>query len=135
MLKGSSELQAVKVAGITKSAKACIREAKHSIQQQLNKQGLTVAYLNERLKQQIVADKRIPVTKDTKLVDVPDNQARDSALTLAYKLHGALKDRQTIIDNRQVTFSGDANQLAQVVKEMQRLKQADSIDVTGDVIE
>ena len=110
-------------------------EIKQSITEQLSEQGITLKTLNKTLKEQLKAKKAITVSKDSHIEYVIDNQAIDNALTKGYKLYGVLKDNNnTIIDNRSITFNGNIEQLADVVKEIKQLKEQSTLDTDGEVI-
>jgi len=107
---------------------------KEGITELLKRDGITIPVLNKTLKQQLKAKKVMYVDVNAIRVEVPDNTAIDNALTKGYKLLGALKDNQPIIDNRSITFNGDINKLLDIVKEMQELNKEADIDITREVI-
>lgn len=72
-----------------------------AIQERLDKSGLNVEYLNNRLRQLTTAEKAI-VLSDT-IVNVQDNPTSLEALKVAYKLHRLLDDKQQIVNIDQRT--------------------------------
>jgi IS30 family transposase len=66
-----------------------------AISQTLELVGITDKYLAEKTKEQIEANKKLYHPKTQEYIDVPDNQSRISAISLAYKVKGHLKENTT----------------------------------------
>lgn len=109
-------------------------EINQGIKEQLAHQGVTINKVNKVLKRQLDATKVIYYDSKLSRDIVPDNDAQLKAATTAYKLYGVLKDKDVIIDNRSVTFSGDVNTLAKVIKEMKEIDSRQAIDTDGEVV-
>ena len=108
-------------------------EINKGIKELLAGQGITLRKLNATLGKQLKATKAIAVSKDSHIEYVPDNQAIDNALTTGYKLYGVLKEKDIVIDQRQVTFTGDPAELLKVIQEMKQV-DAKAIDISGEVV-
>ncbi len=89
----------------------------------LKHKGLSVIKANKVIADMYKAQKGIAVNKDSTIEYIPDNAARIEAAKTTYKLYGLLKEKDTYIDNRQVTFTGDIDKLAVIIKEMVELKR------------
>ena len=109
-------------------------EIKECIVARLKVAGITEHKIHKTLRKQLDAKKIMYVDPKLARVEVDDNDAQLKATTIGYKLLGLMKDKDVYIDNRQVTFSGDVEQLGQVVAEMKALRQRVAIDTTGEVI-
>jgi len=109
-------------------------DIKGGIKERLKSDGITLQGLNRRLKDKLVAKKIIYYDPKLSKDIVDDNMAQLDAIKTGYKLLGALKDKDTYIDNRQVTFSGDLGQLAKVVAEMKAMDREDVTDIDGEVV-
>lgn len=89
-----------KIASAIVKNKICNSAAiRDRISELLDKQGLSLLDANIRLKRLLDANKAIVLNNE--IVDYPDNGIRLAALEKVYKLHGLLKNEQTI-DNRSV---------------------------------
>ena len=109
-------------------------EIKECIVARLKAAGITEHKIHKTLRKQLDAKKIMYVDPKLARVEVDDNDAQLKATTIGYKHLGLMKDKDVYIDNRQVTFSGDVEQLGQVVAEMKALRQRVAIDTTGEVI-
>ena len=109
---------------------------KEGIQELLANDGITLPKLNKTLKEQLKAKKAMAISKDSTIVYVPDNVAIDQALTKGYKLYGVLKDNNTndLRGSTHITFNGDVNVLAGVVREMKELNKELALDTEGEVV-
>ena len=138
LLNGTTIKVAMLRAGYSESTVKCptmspvTQEAISEVSEILRKQGITTTTIARRLKRQLDAEKKIAVAKDSMLVSVPDNQARNEAIKTSSKLLRLIKE-DTYIDNRQINFSGDLTHLQSVVEEMKQLKQQAAIDITGRI--
>ena len=120
----------------TSKAKALIRdeEINRGIKEQLKAEGITLPKINKVLSRQLDAKKVVYYDPKLSKDVVDDNDAQLKAATIGYKLYGVLKEKDVIIDNRSVVFSGDVGKLAGIVKEMQELNKVDMIDTDGEVV-
>jgi hypothetical protein len=109
-------------------------EIKQGIQDVLKRDGITLHKLNKKLKERLESKKVIYYDPKLKKDVVPDNDAQLDALKTGYKLLGALKDKDTIIDNRQVTFTGDIDRLIEVMNESKIARERIATDTTGEVV-
>ena len=108
-------------------------EIRDTIIDRLKSSGITERKIHKTLRKQLDAKKVIYY--DPKLAKdiVDDNDAQLNAAKVGYKLMGLLKEKDIIIDNRQVTFSGDANTLLKIVQEMKAI-DSQPVDITGEVV-
>ena len=122
--------------GSGQKAKALLKdpEIKEGVKEACYNSGITIRRLNQRLKDKLTAQKAVVVGKDSRIEMVDDHAAQLEAIKTGYKLLGALKEQDVVIDNRQVTFNGDINQLLKVMQEMKELKRQSAEDVTGEVV-
>ena len=105
---------------------------KKRINELLEEQGMGLTYTNKKLKSLVDAEKVIVVDKST--MEVQDNPTRMEAVKTLYKLHGVLKDTEVNVDNRQITFSGDANKLQMVADEIRKLNEQLALnDTEGEI--
>ena len=117
-------------------AKSLIRddEINKGIKEHLKNQGITLPRINKVLSKQLDAKKVIYYDPKLSKDVVDDNDAQLKAATIGYKLYGVLKEKDIIIDNRSVVFSGDVGQLSRLVEEMKALNEQAVIDTDGEVV-
>ena len=104
------------------------------LQDRFKADGITIRRLNKRLKDKLEAKKVVYHKVNMIAEKVDDNEAQMDAIKTGYKLLGALKDNQPIIDNRQVTFTGNIDHLIEVMKECKASNERAVIDTSGEVI-
>jgi small-conductance mechanosensitive channel len=109
------------------------KEINQSIEERLQAVGITERKLHKTLNKQLNATKVIYYDPKLSKDIVDDNDAQLKAVTTGYKLLGLLKDNQTYVDARQVTFSGDPAALLKVVHEMKQV-DTQAIDIDGEVV-
>lgn len=111
-------------------------EVRQTIGVQLDRHGLSVPYLNSRLRQLTASEKQI-ILKD-ELVAVPDNPTSLEALKVAYKLHRLIDSPVVNIDARQQTIdlsSENVNKIDITIQALDKLTQAmRSMEITGEVL-
>ena len=111
-------------------------EVRESIGAQLVRHGLSVPYLNSRLRQLTASEKQI-ILKD-ELVAIPDNPTSLEALKVAYKLHKLIDSPVVNIDARQQTIdlsSENVNKIDITIQALDKLTQAmRSMEITGEVL-
>ena len=107
-------------------------EIRDTIVERLKDVGITEHKIHKTLKKQLDAKKVIYYDPKLSKDVVDDNDAQLNAVKVGYRLLGLLKEN-TIIDNRQVTFSGDPMTLLKIVQEMKAIDDK-PIDITGEVV-
>lgn len=114
-------------------------EVKNSITETLDKSGLTVGYLNNRLKSLTVAEKHIVF--NNQLVPVADNSTSLDAVKTAYKLHKLLDESNFVnVDARSVNIDIDLPTIEKidvVVNKLDTLNKRLELSktMTGDIEE
>lgn len=121
--------------GAGMKAKALIKddEIKDGLVERAKAEGLTEKRLHNRLSKQLDATK--DVYYDPRLVKatVPDNAARIEAIKTGYKVLGLLKEGN-VVDNRQVTFTGNIDALVKVMNETAERRAKLATDTIGEVV-
>ena len=135
LLNGMQPADAFKAAYQTNSIKGLNSLMKSpEIQAALKDHGVSKRKADNVIAKQYNAQRPIMVPKGAQVQYVDDNAAQIEAAKVTYKLLGLLKDNNVVIDNRQVTFSGDVAQLAKIVEDMKALDHSKAIDVDGEVV-
>lgn len=123
---------------ITRGAFEILKEpqVKNSIVESLEKSGLSVGYLNNRLRQLTVAEKQIIF--NNKLVPVADNGTSLEAIKTAYKLHKLLEEKNFVnVDARSVTVDVDlptVEKIDSVISKLDTLNKTLDLTKSGEVL-
>lgn len=111
-------------------------EVKNSIVESLEKSGLSVGYLNTRLRQLTVAEKQIIF--NNQLVPVADNGTSLEAIKTAYKLHKLLEEKNFVnVDARSVNVDVDlptVEKIDSVISKLDTLNKTLDLTKSGEVL-
>ena len=100
------------------------KEVRNRVAELLDRSGLDIASLNNKLQHLVNAKKKIPVRD--KLVEVEDNSTQLSSITLAYKLHGCMNNVQGNTFNIQNNMNNVVNtvgNMSESIKELRKITQ------------